>query len=421
MSEEMAAGDGLEAAVAVAEGLLAAGDAVGAAGVLGPFAEAVESHEGLAVVWAGLLGAVGDAQVLGRQVRRLSAAWPRHPGVALLCAEAATRWVDPWPATGARNALAGLGAEVAARCIDGGGAVGRWWVPLHLALGRALARCGARQDDKALAAFEVGLAAAPEDARGWADLARFHQQRGRWRQGLGAAGVALGLAAGNGGAVGGGRVGGDGSAVRWDSGPARWTAAVCATALADAGAGAAWGAVQHLADGVDEGGRPRVAGLPAVEVVVWWDTPGEGSGELGAGAQRSGGAGGEAVWVEPISPCHGRIVSPTVLDLPADFDDVILWDPHPLSFRVVGGAETPRFGALAVLARGGMRTWRYRAEAAVDAGQVERGLPAGWRLYPFAGRVQGAAAVGGKVVVPRTVARAELVAALAGSGVELAG
>ncbi|MCB9542654.1 MAG: hypothetical protein H6703_09425 [Myxococcales bacterium] len=99
---------------------------------------------------------------------------------------------------------------------------------------------------------------------------------------------------------------------------------------------------------------------------------------------------------------------------------MILWDPRPLSFRVVGDAEVPRFGALAVLGRGPARTWRYHAASALDAAAVERGLPPGCRLYPFAGRVSGAAALDGKLVAPRALDRAALEAALAPAGVTLA-
>lgn len=414
----------LDAAVAEAEALLEAGDAVAAAARVEAHEAAVETHERLALLWAALLGAVGDARVLARQLRRLSAAWPRHPVVALRCAAAATRWADPWPATETRDPLAALGADFVARCIDGGGAVDWFVAPLHLALARALARSGPRHDDKALAAFEVALSADPEDARGWADLARFHQQRRRFVQGLGAAREAL--------------------RHRPDDKPARWTAAVCATALADPGAVADWAALDHLAAGRDGGGRPRVEGLPAVEVVLWRTTPLHldrgapaadnaaqddtpaapasaqvGTARDGASAQDDTSA-GEALWVEPSSPCHGRIVSPSALALPADYDDVILWDPRPLSFRVVGDAEVPRFGALAVLGRGPARTWRYHAACALDAAAVERGLPPGCRLYPFAGRVSGAAALDGKLVAPRALDRAALEAALAAAGVTLA-
>ncbi|MEZ4437056.1 MAG: hypothetical protein R3F65_32065, partial [bacterium] len=146
----------IDAAVADARAALARGDAVEAARHLEPHEAALDAHDALAIVWSSLLMAVGAERVLARQIRRLAAAWPRHPVIALNCAEAAARWADPWPADGARDPLAALGADVAARCIDGGGATDRWFAPLHLALARALARSGARHDDKALAAFEAG-------------------------------------------------------------------------------------------------------------------------------------------------------------------------------------------------------------------------------------------------------------------------
>ncbi|MEZ4436608.1 MAG: hypothetical protein R3F65_29765, partial [bacterium] len=260
-------------------------------------------------------------------------------------------------------------------------------------------RSGARHDDKALAAFEAGLEADPTDARAWADLARLHQQRRRWAKGLGAAEEALRHA---------------------DDRQARWTAAVCATALADPRAAAHFAALDHLAappDATrpDPADRPHVDGLPPIEVVIWDTTPGPARDPaLDPDGDDPGDPIGEAVWVEPHSPCHGRVVSPTLRPLPADHGDLVIWDPVPLSFRDVDGAETPRFGALAVLERGPTRTWRYHGEPTAPPT-----LPAGCRLYPFADRIRGADARGGKIVAPRDTPRAALEAALAPAGLTL--
>lgn len=424
--------DPIDAAIAEAEARLDAKDPVGAARCVERFEGARASHERLARLWARLLPAVGNPATLARQIRRLSAEWPRHPLIALTCAEAATRWADPWPPDAPRARLPGLAADVLARCIGDRNLDPRWVAPLHLARGRALARVGAAADDAALAAFEIGLGAAPEDADGWADLARFHQMRRRWAKGLRAADEAL--------------------RHRPEHRAARWTAAVCATALADPGAGARWRALDHLPAGLDADGRPRVDGLPAIEVLLTPRTPGpEGANgdaaptaEARAEAPKAPAAApegpaaapearaeapeaptaapeapAEAVWVHPISPVHGRIASPTVTAQPADFDDVVLWDPVPLEFRAAGDAEVPRFPALAVLGRGAARTWRLIAD---DDRASPPALPAGWTAYPFGGRVQGAAPAGaawGKLITPRAVEEREVEAVLRGAGLRL--
>ena len=397
-----------DAAVAAARDALAQNDPVAAARHLEPHEALLDQHDGLAIIWSTLLRAVGAERTLARQIRRLTAAWPRHPTITLECAAAATRWTDPWPADHAPDhpaaRLAALGADITARCIDNGGARGPWLAPLHLALARALARSGPRHDDKALAAFEVALEATPDDAYAWADLARLHQQRRRFDKALGAAEEALRHAP--------------------DHRPARWTAAVAATALADPRAAGHFARLDHLAAHLDPDGRPHVDALPPIEVVLWTTTPAHPipSHPIPSKASEAPDAIdpptdpiGEAIWVQPHSPCHGRIATPTLRDLPADIGDTILWDPLPLSFRDVDGAETPRFGALATLTRGPLRTWRYTGTPT-----AEPTLPTDCHLYPFADRVRGADATGGKLVAPREMARTAVEAALTAAGLALA-
>lgn len=384
---------GLDADIAAAQAALEAGEPVTAARHLERHEAALEHHEGLALVWSSLLAAVGNDDVLAKQVRRLSAWWPRHPPIALNCAVAATRWIEPWDPDRRRDPLAGLAADVLLRCIDGRGGLGaddRWGVPLALGLARALCRVGPAADDDALEAFESALSRAPDDSRAWADLARLHQMRRRWAKGLGAAREAL--------------------RHHPQHAPAQWAAAVCATVLADPGAATHWAALSHQADGADAHGRPQIGGLPPVEVRLTEHTPPPGREPA---PDRPAGAELEAIedlWVQPLSPAHGVVISPTVLDLPADYGDVIAWDPVVHGFRVVGDREVPRFHALAVLERGAWRTVRFISEgrpavvAELDQQPAGDGRPAGARVYVHTGRTRGAqstAQTRGKVIVPR--------------------
>ncbi len=378
--------DPIDDAVVRAERLLEAGDPIGAARCIEQFESARPDHLRLALVWARLLPAVGNPRVLERQMRALSAEWPRHPIVALTTAEAGTRWTDPWPTAQGTDRLAALAVDVIERCLSGERVPARWLAPLHLARGRALARMSPSAEDEALAAFETALGADGDLASGWADLARLHQVRTRWQKGLAAAEHALGLD---------------------DSRQARWTAAVCATALADPSAAAHWARLDHGPARTDDDGRPRIADLPPVEAYL--------SPSLLGAAPSEGPVEAEVVWVRPMSPAHGRIASPTVLDLPVNLDDVVVWDPVPRGFRAVGEQEVPCFTVLARLAPGRKAVWRV-----VGRPDREDCWPDGWSYYDLGARVGDPALAGcGRLITPRTVSRSAVRAALTARGSSL--
>ena len=88
-------------------------------------------------------------------------------------------------------------------------------------------------------------------------------------------------------------------------------------------------------------------------------------------------------WARPRSPCHGVLLTPLVRDEPTDVGDVLLWDGAPVRFKEFDGRRVATFPLLKVLARGGYRRYRFRAEQE-DAGLVaalEEALPRGAQLY----------------------------------------
>jgi len=94
-------------------------------------------------------------------------------------------------------------------------------------------------------------------------------------------------------------------------------------------------------------------------------------------------AGFEYGWVRPRSPCHGVLLTPLTIDEPTDVGDLLLWDGAPVRFKEFQGQRVPAFPLLKVLARGGYRRYRFRAEQE-EAGLVaalEEGLPRGAQLY----------------------------------------
>lgn len=144
----------------------------------------------------------------------------------------------------------------------------------------------------------------------------------------------------------------------------RWNSGICATG---AGRGekalAMWRAQRFKialgADGMPEGS------FPMVQVRI------------------RNGASAEYGWVQPRSPCHGTLLTPLVMDEPADVGDLLLWDGAPVRFKEFDGKRIATFPLLSVLARGGNRRYRFRAEQE-DAGLVgalEESLPRGVQLY----------------------------------------
>lgn len=157
-----------------------------------------------------------------------------------------------------------------------------------------------------------------------------------------------------------------------------WNTGICATG---AGRGdkalEAWLAEKfNIALGSD---RMPEGGFPGVQVRI------SSLGALGGPPCDPGadGPGHEYGWVQPRSPCHGVLLTPLVMDGPADVGDVLLWDGAPVRFKEFDGRSVPTFPLLKVLARGGYRRYRFRAEQE-DAGLVaalEDALPKGAQLY----------------------------------------
>jgi hypothetical protein len=246
--------------------------------------------------------------------------------------------------------------------------------PLHFGLARICAQAGPAFDDRACAAFEIALNAAPAAGDWWLTCARFHLLRRRYALAQVAAGQAH---------------------RHLPERSVEQAIFVAASAATGAGEGAAalegWQAIGRTGQ-LDADGLPRIEGLTPVEVRLAAD---EGAGE--------------AVWVQPHSPCHGRVMSPTILDCEADFDDRVLWDGVPLGFREVDGERVPLFRCIARLRSGSARTIRYQTRDTLDLDAVHAGLPGGCFLYP---QVEGPPQRG-KFVSPRTLSESAARAALA--------
>ncbi len=214
---------------------------------------------------------------------------------------------------------------------------------LQVNLADALRMMGPDHDQDALQAYQLALAI--DDKRGgwWFQLGLLHKWRGRFREGLDAnlkAQARLGP-------------------VR----PVLWNLAICATALGDgARALAAWEQL-GIRGALAQSGMPYVPDMPPMQVRV--ATVGEETGQHDPLPARVVSL--EVLWVQPLSPCHGVVQSPTARRASVDYGDVVLWDGAPVRMNRVqsdGAArEVPVFPLLWILRPGAERRLRFVAMA----------------------------------------------------------
>lgn len=152
------------------------------------------------------------------------------------------------------------------------------------------------------------------------------------------------------------------------------------------------------------------------------------------GAQRDDPGREETIWIERISPCHGRVVSALTMDLGVDYGDLVLHDGASIVTRLWGDDEVPVFPHLVTLRAGGWRTYWFAGTQAQPGQMASFGerLPGGASLYVHTemtrtlcaacwGRRDGghthdappSRVVTGKLVVPPDTALAEVGMALA--------
>jgi hypothetical protein len=91
----------------------------------------------------------------------------------------------------------------------------------------------------------------------------------------------------------------------------------------------------------------------------------------------------EHVWIDRLGAVHGRILSATLWECPADYGDVVLFDAAPCGWREVDGKRVPRFPILAVVERSRQRLFRFAARQPQNGvvASIEDELPPGSRLY----------------------------------------
>lgn len=206
---------------------------------------------------------------------------------------------------------------------------------LQLNMADGLRMMGPEYDEDALTAYKIALAIDDSNGNWWFHLGLFHKWRGRFREGLAANQKAFA------------RLG--------PQKPVLWNIALCATALGEGRLALdAWEKL-GLKGELSAAGMPMIQGIPSMQVRV--ATLGEDVGRndpLPANVVTF-----EVLWVEPLSPCHGVVRTPTVRKANVDFGDSVLWDGAPVRVHAVEGRPVPVFPLLSILRPGDERRLRF--------------------------------------------------------------
>ena len=218
---------------------------------------------------------------------------------------------------------------------------------LQINLANALRMMGPEHDDEALKAYQLALTIDDANGSWWFQLGLLHKWRGRFREGLQANRNAVARAGADRGML--------------------WNLAICATALGEGEAALEVWRSMGMPGELSRSGMPYVPDIPAMQVRV--ATVGEDVGEgdpLPASTVTF-----EVLWVQPISPCHGVVQTPTARRASVDYGDLVLWDGAPVRVNQVGDRPVPVFPLLWVLRPGDERRLRF-VGMQKDAGLVEQ-------------------------------------------------
>lgn len=234
---------------------------------------------------------------------------------------------------------------------------------LEVALGNALVRLGPAHDAEAQAMLEAAIRRDPRGS--WlSDLGVLHKRARRFRAALACFEKAR--------------------AKLGDVRPVLFHVALCAIATGENAV--ARDALVKLGFRVEGEDRPFVPDLPETEIRLST----LGTGHADAASLPDGAAGFERAWIQPLSPVHGVVRTPTHREALADFGDVVLVDPAPVAHVSEGSRRRPILGVLGVLSPGDERRLRFLAleQKEGDARAIGDALPEGCVFYVHGARVE---------------------------------
>lgn len=352
--------------------LLERGDVAGAFRAIEGHRSALTTDRSVAAAWLELLELSPDRPTALDEVTAVLETWPEDARLVIAACAALLAMAhrippdEPPPAEGpatlaaraAERALASL-SEADRRDPDFGG-----YLNINLANALRLSRTA---DERALAAYRAALELAPDNGHWWFDFGVFAKWRARFEESLACMEKArekLG-----------------------STKPVLWNLAIAATALGRGEVAVeAWRTLGLDAAVHASSGMPFVDQLPPVQVRV----PSRGTGTAAPTNVPDRAASFELLWIAPLSPCHGVVVTPSFRETMVDYGDVVLWDGAPVSVARDGDRPVPRFPLLAALRRGDERRFRFVGlqQQAGDVEALEGDLPEGTRVFVHEERVE---------------------------------
>jgi hypothetical protein len=98
----------------------------------------------------------------------------------------------------------------------------------------------------------------------------------------------------------------------------------------------------------------------------------------------------ETLWLERLSPCHGRVLSPPFSAVGVEYGDLVLFDGAPITKHEVDGREVPVFPQLATIRRSGWRVFQFAGRQITPGqiGDLSEALPGDSVLYPHTERMR---------------------------------
>ena len=208
---------------------------------------------------------------------------------------------------------------------------------LQLNLADGLRMMGPDHDEDAQKAYALALTIDDSNGAFWFHLGLLHKWRGRFEAGLEANKKAL---------------------VRLGPRkPVLWNLALCATALGEGQLAAETWQKLGIPAEVTASKMPLVRDMPPMQLRV--ATVGE---ELGQGDPLPAKTVAfEVLWLQPLSPCHGVVQSPTARRASIDYGDLVLYDGAPVRMAEVEGRPVPIFPLIWLLRPGKEQRLRFVA------------------------------------------------------------
>jgi hypothetical protein len=320
--------------------------------VLAPSLLKIDSDRDLALAFAQVLAEDPTYPDVLPAAERVVAGFSGDPEIVIALSAALIRVAERRPPDEPpfERGPAHLAAAVCQTCFEGLGSSERTATEvggyLQINLANALRIMGPDHDEDALRAYQLALTI--DDGKGawWFQLGILHKWRGRFREGLEANRKAIARSGADRGIL--------------------WNLGICATAAGEGQAALEVWRSMGMPCELSKAGMPFVPDIPAMQVRV--ATMGEEVGEgdpLPASAVTF-----EVVWVQPLSPCHGVVQSPTARRASVDYGDVVLWDGAPVRVSNIDQRPVPVFPLLWVLRPGDERRLRF-VGMQKDAGLVE--------------------------------------------------